>query len=58
MVLLDVEKKFEAVWLESLEIKLKLYGFPLLIIKLLHSYWSGRLVRVRVNRILYQPRPV
>lgn len=50
LVLLDIEKAFDTVWIEGIVYKLIKYHFPQSIIKLLHSYLSGRQFKIRINQ--------
>ncbi|KAL0269181.1 UNVERIFIED_CONTAM: hypothetical protein PYX00_006993 [Menopon gallinae] len=49
MLLLDIQKAFDRVWIDGLLYKLIDRGTPTHIVKLLHSYLTGRRFRVRVN---------
>lgn len=49
MVLLDLEKAFDSVWIKGLLHKLHKYGFPMHIIKLLKSYFENRKYFVQIR---------
>ncbi|GFX03297.1 RNA-directed DNA polymerase from mobile element jockey [Trichonephila clavipes] len=55
---LDIAKAFDKIWHEGLIIKLIRLDFPAPLIKSIHSFFSHRSFRVRVNRILSSPRPI
>lgn len=49
MVLLDVEKAFDRVWIDGIIYKMIKQGYPKAIIKIIHSYITGRALRVSIN---------
>lgn len=49
MVLLDVEKAFDKVWIAGLISKLINYGYPMHIIHLIQSYLTNRAMYVKIN---------
>lgn len=49
MVLLDIEKAFDRIWIQGLIYKMIKLVFPPFIIKLVHSYLSNRNFKVKVN---------
>ena len=49
MLLLDIQKAFDRVWLHGLVYKLIIYKFPQYLIKLLHSYLTDRKFKVKIN---------
>ena len=49
MLLLDIEKAFDTVWHKGLIYKLRMYGFPMYIIKLIASYLKNRSLQTVVN---------
>lgn len=52
MILLDIEKAFDRVWIDGVIFKLMKLNFPNHIIKLLHSYLTGRNFNVKINNSL------
>lgn len=52
LVLLDIQKAFDSVWIDGLLYKLIQYRLPKPIIVLVHSYLTGRRVAVKVNSSL------
>lgn len=49
LVLLDIEKAFDTVWIEGITYKLIKYKFPQALIKLLHNYLTGRKFKIKIN---------
>lgn len=58
MVLVDVEKAFDRVWHEGVIYKLIQANYPEHIIRLLHSYLTGRSMTVRVNNTYSSPQDI
>ena len=58
MVLLDIEKAFDTVWIPGLLYKLNTLDFPTHIIKLVRSFLTGRSLQVRVNNKLSTRRDI
>ena len=58
MVLLDIEKAFDTVWIPGLLYKLNALNFPTYITKLFHSFLTGRSLQVRVNNKLSTRRDI
>lgn len=52
MIFMDVEKAFDRVWHQALIYKLLLFGFPLFIIKIVHSFLKDRKFFVNINGAL------
>lgn len=49
MILLDIEKAFDKVWMDGLLYKMIQYNYPIVIIKLIQSYLYDRKLQVRIN---------
>lgn len=49
MLLLDIEKAFDKVWINGLIYKLVNYKFPFYLIKLIHNYLTNRTFKIKVN---------
>lgn len=58
MVLLDLEKAFDKIWIKGLTHKLQSQGFPQLIVKIIHSYLSDRSFKVKVNNSYSTTTPI
>ena len=58
MLLLDIEKAFDTVWIEGLINKLMKQKYPPILIKFIASYLNGRHLRVQINNIKYTKRPI
>lgn len=58
LVCLDLSKAFDSVWHHGLLLKLHRAGFTLGIIRILHSYLTGRTYQPRVGNSLGPRRPV
>lgn len=51
MLLLDIEKAFDKVWIDGLIYKLIQYNYPSALIKLIHSYMTDRKFKVTISGI-------
>lgn len=58
MVLLDVEKAFDKVWIPGLIYKMEKSGYPTYLIKLISSYLSNRTMKVRLNTTLSNTKKI
>lgn len=58
MLLLDIEKAFDRVWIDGLLFKLIKYNFPSTLIKLINSYLKNRHLKVNVNGCFSTKRKV
>lgn len=58
MLLLDIQKAFDRVWIEGLVYKLILLNIPPAIIKLIHSYLTNRMFEVKIRNAKSQPKVV
>lgn len=56
LVLLDIEKAFDTVWIEGIIYKLIRYKFPQPLIKLIHNYLTGRRFQTKINTSYSQNR--
>jgi len=58
MVSLDLSRAFDSVWHEGLLLKLRLFGYPRGILRLLASYFQDRTFRPRAGTFIGDPRPI
>lgn len=58
MLLLDIEKAFDKVWIDGLIYKLIQNKYPTTIIKLIYSYMRSREFRVTINGILTEHKSI
>lgn len=58
MLLLDIEKAFDKVWIDGLIYKMIQYNYPNIIIKLIHSYLNNRKLQVKVNNAYSKERNI
>jgi len=58
MVLLDIEKAFDAVWHDGIVRKLRIQGFDDRLVRLIHSFLAGRSFAVRVGTTVSSKRPI
>lgn len=58
IILLDIEKAFDSVWHNGLLYKLKTFGTPIYLIKMIASFLRDRSFVVDVNGKLSSPKPI
>lgn len=58
IILLDVEKAFDSIWHDGLIFKLKKYGFPFYLIKIIRSFLKDRTFQVVVNNCASSTRKI
>ena len=58
MLLLDIEKAFDRVWIDGLMYKLIKYNYPTVIIKSIHSFLQNRHLIVSVDEFSSTKRKV
>lgn len=58
VILLDIEKAFDSIWHNGLIYKLKKYGFPLHIVKIIKSFLTDRAFKVVINNSTSSPRNI
>lgn len=58
MVLLDIEKAFDRVWIAGLVEKLSMLGYPPYIVQLIHSYLSERKMTVKIKNTYSRYRTI
>lgn len=49
MLLLDIEKAFDKVWIDGLIYKMLMFNYPITIVRLIHSYLNERKLQVKIN---------
>ena len=57
-IFLDIAKAFDRVWHPALAVKLLKLKFPIGLIKLIHSFFSGRSFSVKIDDERFTPRPM
>lgn len=58
IVLMDIEKAFDSIWHNGLIHKIKTYGFPIYIVKIIQSFLSERSFKVVINNTTSSARNI
>lgn len=58
IILMDIEKAFDSIWHDGLIYKLKNYGFPLYIVKIIKSFLAERSFKVFINNTMSSVRNI
>lgn len=58
MLSIDLQAAFDSIWHEALLHKMMVLEFPVYLVKIVQSFLTNRLYRVRVGNALSEPRPI